>query len=206
MKKSNKKKVYKAYDQIIEWFDANRSKELVMEKYYLDFIQEHIPIEGSILDVGCGTGEPMAKFFIKNGYKITGVDASTKMIDLCKQRFPMANWILADMRQLKLQEQFDLVIAWHSFFHLPLEDHESTLKLLASHVKQNGLLIFTSGPEHGETRGENGGYNLYHASLSSEEYEKILIKNNLKVIIHKVKDPNCGEATIWVAQKNIVRI
>jgi ubiquinone/menaquinone biosynthesis C-methylase UbiE len=201
MKKSNKKKVYLVYDKIIHWFDAHRSKELKMEAFYLNFIKNHVPT-GTVLDVGCGTGEPLAKFFIENGYQVTGIDASKKMIDLCQKRFPTERWLVADMRTLNLPEQFNVVIAWHSFFHLPHEDQRNTLKLLTSYVKSGGLFIFTSGPEYSEVWGNNGGYDLYHASLSSEEYEKILLEDNLNVIIHKIKDPDCGEATVWVAQKN----
>ncbi len=200
MKKSNKKKVYQVYNKIIHWFDTHRSKDLKMEKFYLNFIKNRIPA-GTVLDIGCGAGEPLAKFFIENGYQVTGIDASKKMISLCKQRFPTERWILADMRTLNLPEQFNIVIAWHSFFHLPHEDQRNTLKLLTSYIKPEGLFIFTAGPEYSEVWSENGGYNLYHASLSSEEYEKILLENNLKVMIHKIKDPDCGKATVWITQK-----
>ncbi|HAT1883616.1 TPA: class I SAM-dependent methyltransferase, partial [Legionella pneumophila] len=103
---------------------------------------------------------------------------------------------------LDLNEKFHAVIAWHSFFHLPHDDQRMTLKLLASYVDQNGLLIFTSGPEYDEVWSNNGGHDLYHASLSTEEYEQILIDNNFKVLAHKIRDPDCGDATVWVAQKN----
>ena len=69
-------------------------------------------------------------------------------------------------------------------------------------MEQNGLLIFTSGPEYGEVWGDNGGYDLYHASLSSEEYTQILLECHFKILVHNVRDPECGEATVWVAQKN----
>ncbi|HAT9133948.1 TPA: class I SAM-dependent methyltransferase, partial [Legionella pneumophila subsp. pneumophila] len=49
---------------------------------------------------------------------------------------------------------------------------------------------------------DDGGHDLYHASLSAEEYTQILLDCNFKVLIHKVRDPDCGEATVWVAQKN----
>lgn len=201
IKKSDKNKVYEAYDAIIDWFDAHRSKELAMEKFYLDFILKHIPVGGSILDVGCGTGEPLAKFFIEQGFKVMGIDASEKMIELCEKRFPSASWILADMRSIKLPDQFDLVIAWHSFFHLPPTDQEPTLKNLLSYVKKNGLFVFTSGYEASEEWGVNADYDLYHASLSSEDYEKILKEAGFKVLVHKIKDPDCGDATVWIAKK-----
>jgi len=201
MKKSKKSKVYETYDEIIDWIDKNRRKDLSLERSYINLIQNHYPPGSSVLDIGCGTGEPIGKFFIKSGYKYTGVDASEKMIELCKIRFPYENWIVEDMRSLELDEQYDIVIAWHSFFHLPPDDQRKTLKKLTQFVKPSGLLVFTSGPEEGESWGENGGYELYHASLSTEEYESILNKNHLEVLTHNVQDPNCGGATVWLAQK-----
>ncbi|HAT3884547.1 TPA: class I SAM-dependent methyltransferase [Legionella pneumophila] len=201
MVEKNKDKVYQVYDEIVDWFDDNRTKDLTMEKLYLDFIQKCLKPKSKILDVGCGTGEPIAQFLINEGYDVTGIDASRKMISLCKQRFPKNKWILADMRTLDLNEKFHAVIAWHSFFHLPHDDQRMTLKLLASYVDQNGLLIFTSGPEYDEVWSNNGGHDLYHTSLSTEEYEQILIDNNFKVLAHKIRDPDCGDATVWVAQK-----
>ncbi|KTD41612.1 class I SAM-dependent methyltransferase [Legionella parisiensis] len=202
MKKSNKNKVYEAYDELIDWFDVHRNKELHMEQFYLYQIKKHFPHGGSVLDIGCGTGEPIAKFFIQAGYDITGVDASTKMIERCKQNFPNAHWIIEDMRTMKFLVQFDIVIAWHSFFHLPQADQRSALSLFSSLVKPKGLLLFTSGPEAGEVWGENGDYDLYHASLDAKEYTTILNKNHLQVLVHKVSDPNCGGATVWLAQKS----
>lgn len=64
------------------------------------------------------------------------------------------------------------------------------------------MLIFTTGPEYGEVWSDNGGHELYHASLSTEEYEQILTNNHFKVLVHKINDPECGGATVWVAQKN----
>lgn len=202
IKRKNKEEVYLVYNKITDWFDRNRSKELTMEKFYLDLLQNHIPPSGKVLDVGCGTGEPIAQFLIKQGYKVTGIDASEKMIQLCKQRFPNEQWLLADMRTLHLQDKFHAVIAWHSFFHIPHDDQRKTLKSLASLVERNGLLLFTTGPDFGEVWSDNGGYDLYHASLSSEEYTQILRECHFTVLVHKVRDPECGEATVWVAKKD----
>jgi SAM-dependent methyltransferase len=123
------------------------------------------------------------------------------MLGLCKQRFPDAEWILSDMRKLTLEKEFDCVIAWQSLFHLPHEFHEPVLSLFFSYVKPGGLLVFTSGDVHGEIWAKNGGIELYHASLAPEVYHKILEANKMKVLIYKKKDPMCGEASVWVAQK-----
>lgn len=200
MNKGNKTKVYEVYDEIINWFDDARTKSL-MESEYLNLIVETIPPQSSILDLGCGTGEPIAKFFIEKGFKVTGVDGSQKMIELCKKRFPSERWIVSDMRDIHLQQRFDAILAWHSFFHLDCDSQRNIFKIFESHIKPCGILAFTSGEEEGEVWSENGGQQLYHASLSTKEYNSLLYDSSFKVLVHKVRDPECGEATVWLAQK-----
>lgn len=73
-------------------------------------------------------------------------------------------------------------------------------KIFEKHIQPGGVLIFTSGPEAGEEWGENGGENLYHASLDSLEYEALLSTHHFKLLAHKIKDESCGGATVWVAK------
>ncbi len=58
-----KTKVYEQYEKIVDWFDEHRNKDLI-EKFYLDLIANTIASGGEVLDLGCGTGEPIAKYFI----------------------------------------------------------------------------------------------------------------------------------------------
>lgn len=69
-----------------------------------------------------------------------------------------------------------------------------------SHLKPKGILLFTSGTEHGEAWGINGGENLFHGSLSTQGYQEVLGKHNFKVLKHVVNDPDCGGATVWMVQ------
>lgn len=200
MVQRNKEKVYKSYDEIVQWFDEARTKTL-MESEYLNLIVNTIPSGASILDLGCGTGEPIAQFFIEKGFKIIGVDGSEKMISLCKKRFPNEKWMVSDMRDINLNQQFDAILAWHSFFHLDQDSQRKMFKLFKAHTKPGAILAFTSGEEEGEVWSDNGGQMLYHASLSTKEYEKLLNENSFEVLLHKIQDPECGEATVWVARK-----
>lgn len=200
MTKRNKTQVYKVYEKIVDWFDEARTKSL-MESEYLHLITNSIPDTATILDLGCGTGEPIAKFFIEKGYEVTGVDGSKKMIELCKKRFPNEQWMVGDMRDIDMKKQFDVILAWHSFFHLDQDSQRTMFKIFAAHLKPNGILAFTSGEEEEEVWSNNGGQELYHASLSTSEYELLLKAASFKVLVHNIQDPHCGEATIWVAQK-----
>ena len=47
----------------------------------------------SIFDIGCGSAEPISRYFIEKGYKVTGIDSSPALIGMCKSRFPDQEWI-----------------------------------------------------------------------------------------------------------------
>lgn len=155
---------------------------------------------GSILDVGCGSAEPIARFFIKEGYEVTGVDSSPSLIDICKRRFPKQNWIVADMRVLHLNARFEGIIAWDSLFHLCPEDQRRVFPLFRKHSTPNAALLFTSGPARGDAIGEYRGEPLYHGSLDSAEYRELLDENGFAVMSHVVRDATCGDHTIWLAR------
>lgn len=104
------------------------------------------------------------------------------------------------MRGHKLNRTFDLIIAWHGFFHSSQNDQREMFNTFTSNLKNRGVLMFTSGPEAGEVWSDNGGENLYHASLSPDKYKKILKQFDFTLIDHKIDDPECGDATIWLAR------
>lgn len=199
MQQGERKYVYKVYDKIAQWFYANRPQTL-MEKNYLDKMINHLPQNATVLDLGCGTGEPILRYLLEQGVNVIGVDASTAILKIAQANFPSTKFILRDMRQLDLGKKFDAIIAWHSFFHLSADDQPAMFPLFTKHLNTNGILIFTSGTQHGEAWGMNGGESLFHASLDTDAYRLILEKHNFEILSHTVEDPECGGATVWIAQ------
>ena len=198
-KSAERKNVYKVYDKIADWYLKNRS-HAIGEKNYLNELMRFLPPKAEVLDLGCGNGKPMMEYFLQAGLKVTGVDASDKMLELARASFPAENFILEDMRKLQLGRKFNAIIAWHSFFHLPAADQPGMFKVFADHLHDKGILLFTSGTENGEVWGSIGGEDLFHASLDTSSYEAILLGNNFKVLKHQINDQSCGGANVWMAQ------
>jgi len=181
-------------------FDRARMGSAV-ERPYLDQLCALSPSPGSALDLGCGSGEPIARQLVERGYSVTGVDMVEEMLALGRERLPQATWLRADMRALALPTRFDLVIAWDSFFHLPPNDQRAMLETFRQHTAQGGALLFNSGTrEGGGIGGDMFGDPLYHASLDTDEYRSILEQHGYRVISHNIKDPACGGRTVWIAQ------
>ena len=187
------------YQRTAQAFDAARSRTL-FESPWLDRFIALLPSAPEVLDVGCGSGEPIAAYLIGHGARMTGIDAAEPMIELCRQRFPDHEWIVADMRTLDLGRSFDGLIAWHSAFHLTPEDQRQMFPRYAAHLCPGGAFMFTSGPEHGELLGEWQGEPLYSASLAPNEYHALLADNGFRLVDHRLNDEVCGGATVWLAQ------
>jgi SAM-dependent methyltransferase len=173
-----------------------------MELPYLEKATTIAPPPGKVLDVGCGSGEPIARYFVEKGYDVSGIDFVDEMLEICRARFPLMSWYAMDMRQLDLPDRFDIVIAWDSFFHLSPDDQRAMFPRFSKHTAGGGALIFTSGTtEGGAIGGDLCGDRLYHASLNTDEYARLLDRHCYDVVLHRVQDPACGGHTVWVAQR-----
>jgi len=201
MEKNESKNVFKVYNKIANWFAENRCVDLI-EQNYLEALISEIKSNADVLDIGCGTGKPILEYLLNKNLNIIGVDASKEMLTIARNNFPTTEFVLEDMRKLALNKKFDAIIAWHSFFHLPAADQPKMFEIFESHIKPKGILLFTSGSERGEAWGINGGENLFHASLNTDEYQQLLKKHNFEVLNHIVNDENCGGDTVWMAKYN----
>jgi len=73
--------------------------------------------------------------------------------------------------------------------------------VFAEHAAPSAVLMFNSGPDHGEKVGEYRGDPLYHASLSSDEYTELLAAVGFEVISHVVEDWRTGGGrTVWLTR------
>lgn len=196
---NEKKNAFETYNIIASWYSENRYQGL-MEKRYLDSLIGMIGKGASVLDLGCGTGMPIMHYLLNQGMQVTGVDASYSMLDIARSNHPSADFVQADMRELSLNRKFDAIIAWNSFFHLPGEDQPSMFTVFKNHLNNQGVLLFTSGTEHGEAWGEQGGMNLFHGSLSTDQYKSLLDTHHFRILEYQEDDPECGNATVWMAQ------
>ena len=172
----------------------------LLEKRWLDRFVALLPQSASILDIGCGTGEPIARYLIERGCDVTGIDSSAALIGMCKDRFPDQEWIVTDMRGLSLDRRFDGILAWDSFFHLSPEDQRRMFPIFRRLARAKAALMFTSGHLHGEAFGTFKGEPLYHGSLDGAEYRSLLHENGFEVVSHVGEDPDCGHHTVWLAQ------
>ena len=188
------------YEAVAAEYDRARGPHL-LERAYHERVLATLAPHSEVLDLGCGSGEPVARFYSEAGHRVTGVDASAAMLAMCRERFPAGTWIQQDMRELNLKKSFAAIVAWDSFFHLPPNGQRAMFPIFARHAAPGAALLFTSGDKEGVAMGRMFGHEIYHASLDTEEYQRLLAEHGFAVSLHRVADPDCGEHTVWLAHR-----
>lgn len=141
----------KVFDLYAKYYDLlYREKDYYGESLYINnLIERFRPNSKSILDLGCGTGRHDI-ILSENGFDVTGIEIAEKMLEKARENLRNAgkvlnlNFIQNDIRNLKLNKSFDIVI---SLFHVMSyqtsnSDLKKTLSTVKEHLKEDGLLIF----------------------------------------------------------------
>ena len=118
----------------------------------------------TLLDLGCGGGHishALTKYF-----DVTGVDLSESMLALSKELNPNMKHFQGDMRYIRLDQQFDTVIAADAICYMLSED--------------DMLAAFKTAFEHLNS----GGVFLTYAEITKESF----IQNEVSYSLHKKGD------------------
>jgi SAM-dependent methyltransferase len=188
------------YEQHAIAWDADRRRGGWNDKLWHERFMTLLPRPARVLDLGCGSGWPVARHLAEGGLQVTGVDSSPTMISLCHHRLPNHDWIVADMRTLSLACRFEGILAWDSYFHLPHDDQRRMFDVFTAHAKPGTMLMFNAGPRRGEAIGNYRGDPLYHASLDPLEYEGLLVQSGFELVEHVATDSRAGGRTVWLAR------
>jgi ubiquinone/menaquinone biosynthesis C-methylase UbiE len=89
------------------------------DMWIVDVIRRTIPTndDGTVLDVGCGTGRASTLF---NAEKYLGVDTEPEMIKRAKELYPTKRFELGDAYHLRYKDsEFDLVLCNAVLHHIP---------------------------------------------------------------------------------------
>ena len=208
MNSVNKKEIEKFSKMAAEWWDPS-GKFKPLHKFNpirIRYIKENIinsfklkskkkPLDKiNILDIGCGGGllsEPMTKL----GANVTGIDASSKNINIAKLHAKKnklkINYLCSSPEKLKIQKKFDVILNMEIVEHV--EDINFFINSCSKLLKKNGLMFVATlnktlksylfaiiGAEY-VLRWLPIGTHDWEKFVKPEDLKKILNKNNLKL-------------------------
>jgi ubiquinone/menaquinone biosynthesis C-methylase UbiE len=142
--------VFKKYSKYYDLLYSDKDYKAEVE-YIKNIILKYNPSAKTILDLGCGTGIH-ANLLASEGFKVTGVDYSSEMIEVANEKKmtdylenkDSLNFISGDIRNIRLEEKYDVVVSlFHVFSYLNTNrDIKEGLETLNFHTKENGIIFF----------------------------------------------------------------
>jgi SAM-dependent methyltransferase len=135
---------YEAFAPVYNEFNHLNDYEMWIGRCLLPELEKHGLRKGRVLDVGCGTGRAFAPL-LQRGWKVSGCDLSPSMLERAREeggdRVELA---VADMRELPVFGEFDLVIALNDPVNYLMGegDLERAFAGIRANLAEEGLVMF----------------------------------------------------------------
>lgn len=143
-----------------------------------------LPDGARVLDLGCGGGAPVSRVLVEAGARVTGIDASPRMIDLYRARFPEAEVECAPAQTAALLERsgrpFDAVVAIGLLFLLDESAQRIVLTRAARALAPGGRLLFTAPWQIAAWTDRSTG--RASRSLGRDAYAELLAAAGLRLV------------------------
>ncbi len=139
--------VRRGYDALSVRYDEAYGGE---SKYraWIDKLLERLDAGSRVLDVGCGSGLPLARKLAQAGHAVTGVDISEVQIRRARALVPEAEFVQADAAALDFPaESFDAVVSFYALIHLPQDEQQELLRKVAGWLRPGGWFVCTTGEQ-----------------------------------------------------------
>ncbi len=192
--------VRKGYDKIATRYQSVRKK--YVNHRYLERLNNLLKPGSVILDLGCGAGKPIDRFFIDNGHNVIGIDISKKQIELAKNNVPKARYTVKDISNLKREEyQVDAVVSFYVILHIPRETHEELFSKINSFLLAGGLILLTMGSSEWEGIEDFYGTKMYFSHYGPEKNKEIIRRAGFEVILDEIDASRGEEHQVILARK-----
>lgn len=145
------------YDKSVNLSEESDEYPFAGYKEVLNYIYKQVTgmNRANVLDIGFGTGILTTQLY-NSGCNITGIDFSSNMIDIAKQKMPKAtliNWNFADGLPDEIKNHyFDYIISTYAIHHLTDKGKINFIKLLTLLLNKTGKIFL--GDVSFETRNE----------------------------------------------------
>jgi len=98
----------------------------------------------SVIDLGCGNGALTARI-AETGAKVVGIDSSTEMLAVAKEKHPTLEFRQADALNFTVEEPIDAVFSNAVFHWIDEVDQPRLLRQIHDALKAQGLLVCEFG-------------------------------------------------------------
>ena len=174
------------------YFDSTVNAD--MSDCYERFIRYLKPGD-SIIDVGAGSGRD-AKYFLKCGFEVEGIDASAELCKLASD-YTGVSIKCCTIQEWRPEKKYSGIWANASLLHLNMEEIEKFICMIPDILQYNGILYFSL--KSGITTGMDTDGRFF-TDVSEEKVQHLLGKSTaIKIVdMWKTEDKLNRNGFFWI--------
>jgi ubiquinone/menaquinone biosynthesis C-methylase UbiE len=197
-----KKVVEQGYDQVAFNYTRLEGEIKWPRMQWLEKLLSRLQPNSSVLDLGCGSGDP-ADIEISKKHKVTGIDISQTQINLARLKVPTGHFIHGDAGSAHFPSaSFDAVISFYALEHIPREEHESVVRHIYQWLKAGGfLLISMEADDYDDVMGDWLGVPMFISCFNPELTKQLVIHEGFEVLETAIETQMEGKIEIpyhWI--------
>ncbi|MFG3382309.1 class I SAM-dependent DNA methyltransferase [Streptomyces sp. NPDC047999] len=142
-----------------------------------------LPPGSRVLDIGSGTGRPVAAALAGSGHRVTGLDVSPVMVELASRHVPDARFLLADIRTHEPEPgHYDGVCSYFSLLQMTRAEQRAVLVRAAAALVPGGVCALATVPlDLDGAEGRWMGHEVTLSSFSTEAFVHLVEEAGLSV-------------------------
>jgi len=179
-----------SYDAIAASWDAARVAFYGRERAYVDALLDGLPPASHVLDLGCGTGRPIAEHILSRGHRVTGVDQAEALLARARARLPHATWITSSIEAFTSSDPVDAIVCWDALFHIERSQHRTLFERFAGMLGPGGRLMLTAGgSDHPPFTDTMFGRTFFYDSPPPHEVLAMLASVGFEPMVSELMNP-----------------
>ena len=113
---------------------------------WLDTLRPLLPQDGRVIDLGCGSGVPITRYFARRGYTVEGYDMSPAMLDIARREVPAAVFHEARIEDVDLAPgSVELIVSFFAIIHVPRSRHAALFAQMRNWLRPGGAALLSLG-------------------------------------------------------------
>lgn len=135
-----------AYNAVSKMYADKYSDEILLKPKVQEFLAEFVqlvPVDGLICDMGCGPGQ-VARYLKNNLHRnVTGVDLSSKMVEIANEINPGIEFKCADILQMEEAGVYEGIVGLYFIVNFAPATLPNVFDKLYQLLKPNGKLLLS---------------------------------------------------------------
>ena len=202
MSNNSKQIVELGYDQVVSDYANLEGKREWPRMRWLKKVLSQLEPGSSVLDLGCGSGDPAA-IEIAKAHQVSGVDISQAHIDLARQNVPSGNFQQGDVGSVDFSSaSFEAVVSFYTLEHIPRREHQAILERIYQWLRPGGLLLFSiEAADLDDVTGEWLGVPMFFSIFPPETMRAMVKAANFEILETAIEVQFEGETEIpylWI--------